>query len=173
MDTSPLAAEISKVSSEGSGVKFIVPSDAPAGTSRAYFGAVCRSRSRQDGCVALRVSSGAYNSKGLNVHFQFSQLSFFPTYGGVEARRDRRSIQLVSRISSCFFQKRLEPRIFGLFVRRISSNTSPLQILTRGIILDSHGESIQHELNRPVAYLRLVQNLSTPEAGMTVRNMSD
>lgn len=45
--------------------------------------------------------------------------------------------------------------------------------LARRIIVDIHSEIVEHELNPPCVYLRsLVQNLSSPKAGMVVRNMS-
>jgi len=41
-------------------------------------------------------------------------------------------------------------------------------------MVDSHGEIIKYKLNSPFVYFRsLVKDLSTPEAGMAVRNMSD
>lgn len=47
-------------------------------------------------------------------------------------------------------------------------------IWTKQIIVDSHGEIIKYKLNSPFVYFRsLVKDLSTPEAGMAVRNMSD
>jgi hypothetical protein len=49
-----------------------------------------------------------------------------------------------------------------------------LQILAKRIIVDIGGEIGEDILSLPFAYLRsLMQNLSTPEAGMVVRNMSD
>jgi hypothetical protein len=48
-----------------------------------------------------------------------------------------------------------------------------LQILAKQIIVDPHGKIVEHKLNSPFVYLRsLAQNLSTPEAGKVVRNMS-
>ena len=48
-----------------------------------------------------------------------------------------------------------------------------LQIRAKRIIVDPHSKIIERELNSPFVYLRsLVQNLSPPEAGMVVRNMS-
>ena len=49
-----------------------------------------------------------------------------------------------------------------------------LPILAKRIIFNIDDEIVNHELNLLLLYLRsLLQNLSTPGAGMVVRNMSD
>ena len=60
----------------------------------------------------------------------------------------------------------LVAKVADLYPRLKKQQSILLQILAKQIIVDPHGEIIEHELNSPFVYLRSrVQNLSAPGSG--------